>query len=120
MATLKIRICMPSSYSGRPLHWLPNTVPFGLAAWLKRRVTNSDGIVNVLLQARLNELMSQIRLQQSQGGERLGTSDGRYVVDGVMQLQLQQVSYFMALHPEGRGGESILGTFAENHDSTFM
>ncbi|XP_020616032.1 nuclear pore complex protein Nup54-like [Orbicella faveolata] len=40
--------------------------------------------------ARLNEMMSQIRLRQSQAGERLGRVDGRYVVEGVMQEQLKQ------------------------------
>lgn len=35
--------------------------------------------------------MSQIRLRQSQAGERLGRVDGRYVVEGVMQEQLKQV-----------------------------
>lgn len=40
--------------------------------------------------ARLNEMMSQIRLRQSQAGERLGPTDGRYVVEGVMQEQLKQ------------------------------
>lgn len=37
-------------------------------------------------------MMSQIRLRQSQAGERLGPTDGRYVVEGVMQEQLKQVS----------------------------
>lgn len=36
-------------------------------------------------------MMSQIRLRQSQAGERLGRVDGRYVVEGVMQEQLKQV-----------------------------
>lgn len=40
--------------------------------------------------ARLSEMMSQIRLRQSQAGERLGPGDGRYVVEGVMQEQLKQ------------------------------
>ena len=35
--------------------------------------------------------MSQIRLRQSQAGERLGPADGKYVVEGVMQEQLKQV-----------------------------
>jgi len=41
-------------------------------------------------------MMSQIRLRQSQAGERLGRVDGRYVVEGVMQEQLKQVSLFAA------------------------
>ena len=36
-------------------------------------------------------MMSQIRLRQSQVGERLGRADGRYVVEGVMQEQLKHV-----------------------------
>lgn len=43
------------------------------------------------LQARLNEMMSQIRLQKSQAGERIGRADGKYVVEGVVQEQLKQV-----------------------------
>ena len=43
-------------------------------------------------QARLNEMMSQIRLRQSQAGERLGPGDGRYEVEDAMQEQLKQVS----------------------------
>lgn len=40
--------------------------------------------------ARLNEMMSQIRLQKSQAGERIGRADGKYVVEGVVQEQLKQ------------------------------
>ncbi|XP_058960768.1 nucleoporin p54 [Pocillopora verrucosa] len=40
--------------------------------------------------ARLNEMMSQIRLRQSQVGERLARADGRYVVEGAIQDQLKQ------------------------------
>lgn len=40
--------------------------------------------------ARLNEMMSQIRLRQSQVGERLARADGRYVVEGAVQDQLKQ------------------------------
>lgn len=43
-------------------------------------------------QARLNEMMSQIRLRQSQAGERLGPGEGRYEVEDAMQEQLKQVS----------------------------
>ena len=43
------------------------------------------------LQARLNEMMSQIRLQKSQAGERIGRADGKYVVEGVVQERLKQV-----------------------------
>jgi len=42
-------------------------------------------------------MMSQIRLRQSQAGERLGRVDGRYVVEGVMQEQLKQVRDFFGL-----------------------
>lgn len=45
----------------------------------------------LLSQARLNEMMSQIRLRQSQVGERLARADGRYVVEGTIQDQLKQV-----------------------------
>mgnify|MGYP000138008462 FL=1 len=45
----------------------------------------------LLSQARLNEMMSQIRLRQSQVGERLARADGRYVVEGAIQDQLKQV-----------------------------
>ena len=37
-------------------------------------------------------MMSQIRLRQSQAGERLGPGDGRYEVEDAMQAQLKQVS----------------------------
>lgn len=40
--------------------------------------------------ARLNEMMSQIRLRQSEAGERLGPGDGRYEVEDAMQAQLKQ------------------------------
>ena len=45
----------------------------------------------VFVQARLNELMSQIRLQQTQAGTSQGPADGKYVMDTSLQEELKQV-----------------------------
>ena len=47
---------------------------------------------SVARQARLNELTSQIRLQQSQAGASQGAgADGKYVMDAALQGELKQV-----------------------------